>query len=42
MDESLRWLLANGKNKEAEKVIRRMARVNKRNGDKIVEVLGQF
>ncbi|RUS92225.1 hypothetical protein EGW08_000078 [Elysia chlorotica] len=39
MDESLRWLLANRKYKDAEKVIRRMARVNKRNEDAIVENL---
>ena len=33
MDESMRWLLANGKIKEAKKVIRRMARVNGRSED---------
>ena len=38
MDESLRWLLANGKNEEAKKVMRRMARVNNKSEDKILEV----
>ncbi|GFN92076.1 solute carrier family 22 member 6-a [Plakobranchus ocellatus] len=39
MDESLRWLIVNGKTKQADKVIRRIARMNKRNE---VPILEQF
>ena len=38
MDESLRWLMANGKTREAMKVIRRIAKVNKRNGNLMLDV----
>ncbi|GFN92054.1 solute carrier family 22 member 8 [Plakobranchus ocellatus] len=37
MDESLRWLIANGKMKQAQKVIRRIARMNKRSETTIIE-----
>ncbi|GFN92066.1 organic cation transporter-like protein, partial [Plakobranchus ocellatus] len=39
MDESLRWLIVNGKAQQAEKVIRRIAKMNKRNE---VPILEQF
>ncbi|GFN92048.1 solute carrier family 22 member 16 [Plakobranchus ocellatus] len=37
MDESLRWLIANGKMKQAQKVIRRIARMNKRSETTILQ-----
>ncbi|GFN92045.1 solute carrier family 22 member 4 [Plakobranchus ocellatus] len=39
MDESLRWLIVNGKTKQAEKVIKRIAKMNKRSE---VTILEQF
>ncbi|GFO42290.1 solute carrier family 22 member 6-a [Plakobranchus ocellatus] len=37
MDESLRWLLANGKTEKAQKTIARIAKVNGRNADQIMQ-----
>lgn len=37
MEESLRWLLANGKTKEAERIIRKAAKMNGKNFDKVIE-----
>ncbi|GFN92063.1 solute carrier family 22 member 7 [Plakobranchus ocellatus] len=39
MDESLRWLIMNGKTKQAQKVIRRISRMNKKSE---VTILEQF
>ena len=37
VDESVRWLLANGRYKEAEKTIRKMARWNKLDYDDVIK-----
>ncbi|GFO42289.1 solute carrier family 22 member 8 [Plakobranchus ocellatus] len=37
LDESLRWLIANGKTERAQKTIKRIAKVNGRNADQIMQ-----
>ncbi|XP_060085889.1 organic cation transporter protein-like [Ylistrum balloti] len=37
MDESLRWLLANGKMKEAERIIRKAAKLNEKNFNDVIK-----
>ncbi|CAG2240259.1 OCTN [Mytilus edulis] len=41
-DESLRWLVANGKMKEAQKLIQKIAMKNKKDPDKIVPLLSSL
>lgn len=37
LEESLRWLLANGKTKEAERIIRKAAKMNGKDFDKVIQ-----
>ncbi|XP_060085901.1 organic cation transporter protein-like [Ylistrum balloti] len=37
MDESVRWLLANGKQKDAERVVRKAAKLNGKNFDDVIK-----